>query len=198
MTDEQQKQPSFWLLRLLVIIGAMYGAGFGLFLLRVPDASAANAPVARADGIVALTGDDSRLLPAVELLEAGAGQRLLITGVNPQTKKSELKVLLGGGTAFDCCADLGFEATDTRGNAVEAAEWLGLHRYRSLILITSDAHMPRSLLEFSAQMPEVTLVPYAVDSLQSELGWLPRLVRLNNEYAKFLASSARISLLERD
>jgi uncharacterized SAM-binding protein YcdF (DUF218 family) len=58
--------------------------------------------------------------------------------------------------------------------------------------------MPRSLLEFSAQMPEVTLVPYAVDSLQSELGWLPRLVRLNNEYAKFLASSARISLLERD
>jgi uncharacterized SAM-binding protein YcdF (DUF218 family) len=197
VTDEQHKRPSFWLLRLLVILGVMYGAGFGLFLLRVPKAAPANAAVERADGIVALTGDDARLVPAVELLEAGAGRRLLITGVNPQTKKSELKVLLEGGANFDCCADLGFEATDTRGNAIEAAAWARMHQYKSVILITSNAHMPRSLLEFSAAMPEVRLVPYAVESLQADLGWLPRLVRLNDEYAKFLASSARIALFER-
>jgi uncharacterized SAM-binding protein YcdF (DUF218 family) len=199
VTDEQErKRPSFWLLRLLVILGGLYGIGFGLFVLRVPMAVAEpGASVERVDGIVALTGDDSRLAPAVALLERGRGDRLLITGVNPQTKKDELRVLLDGGTAFDCCADLGFEATDTRGNAIEAARWARTHSYTSLILVTSNAHMPRSLLEFSAQMPEVKLVPYAVDYLQADLGWLQRLARLNDEYAKFLASSARIALFER-
>jgi len=197
VTDAHERRPSFWFLRLLVILGVMYGVGFGLFLLRVPAAAASNAPVAPADGIVALTGADSRLIPAVTLLEAGVGQRLLITGVNPQTKKSELRALLGGKSRFDCCADLGFDATDTRGNAREAAEWVRTNNYDSVILVTSNAHMPRSLLEFSAQMPEVKLIPYAVDSLQADLGWLQRLAQLNGEYAKFLASSLRISLFER-
>src|ERR1700730_1967667 len=38
-----------------------------------------------ADGIVALTGGASRIADAVELLIAGRGQRLLISGVNPST-----------------------------------------------------------------------------------------------------------------
>ena len=164
--------------------------------MRVP-APAAVETVNLADGIVALTGREARLVPAVALLERGVGHRLLITGVNPATKKSELKLLLKGGTAFDCCADLGFEATDTRGNAREGAEWVRMHGYKSVILVTSNAHMPRSLLEFSARLPEVTLVPYAVDALQPQLGLLQRVARLNIEYAKFLASSARISLFER-
>jgi uncharacterized SAM-binding protein YcdF (DUF218 family) len=175
------------------VLGLLYGLGFGLFVLRVPTAEH---PVEHADAIVALTGGGGRLGPAVALLEGGTASRLLITGVNPQTKKSELKVLLHGGTAFDCCADLGFQAADTRGNAAEAAEWVRARGYRSLILVTSNDHMPRSLLEFSAQLPGVTLMPYAVAPLQPNLPLLRRVQRLHEEYAKFLASSVRINVIE--
>jgi uncharacterized SAM-binding protein YcdF (DUF218 family) len=190
--DQQRNEPSFWMLRLAVVLGLLYGLGFALFVLRVPTAEH---PVEHADAIVALTGGGGRLGPAVDLLERGTGSRLLITGVNPQTKKSELKVLLHGGTAFDCCADLGFEAADTRGNAEEAAAWVNARGYRSLILVTSNDHMPRSLLEFSAHLPGVKLLPYAVGPVQTNVPLLRRVQRLHTEYAKFLASSVRINLL---
>ena len=47
--------------------------------------------VGPADGIVALTGEDARLAPAVALLESGAAPRLLISGVYPGTTKADLK-----------------------------------------------------------------------------------------------------------
>jgi hypothetical protein len=53
------------------------------------------------------------------------------------------------------------------------------------------------VLEFSAQLPEVKLVPYAVSSLQPDLPLLRRLQRLHEEYAKYLASSVRIMVLRR-
>ena len=46
---------------------------------------------------------------------------------------------------FDCCADLGFMAADTHGNAQETADWARAHRYKSLIVVTANYHMPRSL-----------------------------------------------------
>jgi uncharacterized SAM-binding protein YcdF (DUF218 family) len=191
----EKRTPSFWMLRLGVVLGLLYALGFGLFVLRVPPAYQPDQPVRGADGIVALTGGGGRLGPAVALLEKGVAQRLLITGVNPQTKKRELKVLLSGGTAFDCCADLGFEAADTHGNAKEAAKWTRARGYHRLIVVTSNDHMPRSLLEFSAQLPGVQLIPYAVSALQADMPLQTRLHRLNDEYAKFLASSLRIALL---
>jgi uncharacterized SAM-binding protein YcdF (DUF218 family) len=181
-----------WLRLLLVVAAALllvYGIGFSFFLSHLP---APYEGAARADAIVALTGQGGRLAPAVSLLEKGNGQRLLITGVNRQTSKRELKTVLHGGDAFDCCADLGFAALDTRGNAQEAARWVRAHRYASLIVVTADYHMPRSLVEFGAQMPEVRLVPYpvAVDA-PKKLSW-DAVKRLNGEYVKYVASVVRV------
>jgi uncharacterized SAM-binding protein YcdF (DUF218 family) len=122
----------------------------------------------------------------------GNGGRLLITGVNKVTSKTALKPLLKGGPSFDCCADLGFAASDTRGNAEEAATWAHDHHYRSLIVVTASYHMPRSLLEFSAEMPDVKLVPFpvAVDA-PATLSW-QNAKRLQGEYIKFLASWIRV------
>jgi len=168
----------------------VYAIGFGVFAFSLPKPLAA-APV-KADAIVALTGDGDRLGPAVMLLEQGGGKRLLITGVNKLTSKRDLKTLLHGGGQFDCCADLGFAAADTRGNAEETARWVRSHNYRSLVVVTADYHMPRSLVEFGAKMPGVALVPYPV-SADSQTQW-QNLRRLHGEYAKYLASVVRVSI----
>jgi uncharacterized SAM-binding protein YcdF (DUF218 family) len=175
-------------LKILLGVAILYVAGFFVFVATLP----ATPPAIHADGIVALTGGDARLVSAVSLLEHGAAHRLLISGVHPTTTKAELRALAHGGSRFDCCTDLGRAAVDTHGNAEEAALWAHGHRYRSLIVVTARYHMPRSLTEFSAAMPNERLVPYPVEPGDVDMnGWWhdPRALHLlNNEYAKYLAS----------
>jgi uncharacterized SAM-binding protein YcdF (DUF218 family) len=178
--------------RVIAILLAAYLAGFVIFVTNLP-APASRAPEP-AEGIVALTGGDERLAAAVQLLESNRGQRLLITGVHRTTTKDQLKRLAHGGERFDCCADLGYEAENTRGNAQEAARWASDHRFRSLIVVTARYHMPRSLTEFEAAMPGVELVPYPVEPQDIDLdGWwrdVRALKVLQGEYFKYLASAA--------
>ena len=109
-------------MRLLKVIAALvllYVAGFALFVATLPS-KPAQAP--EADAIVTLTGGDARLRAAVGLFEQGTGKRLLITGVNKTSTKEELQRRAKGGARFACCADLGYAAEDTYGNAEEAAD----------------------------------------------------------------------------
>ena len=185
--------------RLLAIAIALYAAGFFVFVTNLPVPAAHTRP---AQGIVALTGGDERLAAAVNLLENRTGQRLLISGVHPTTTKQELKLLAHGGARFDCCADLGYVAANTRGNAEEAAHWARAHRFRSLIVVTARYHMPRSLTEFQAAMPGMTIEPYPVEPQDIDLGgWWhdTRALRvLSGEYAKYLASSVLNAVNRRD
>jgi uncharacterized SAM-binding protein YcdF (DUF218 family) len=172
----------------VVVVAVAYLLGFVAFVSLLPE------PVrlSRADGIVVLTGADTRLDRADELLEQGLGQRLLISGVDQTTAKETLKHLIHAGPRFACCADMGYSAEDTRGNAQEAADWARAHRFHRLILVTSRYHMPRALREFSAAMPEIKVLPYPVEQERIDLGgwWRrPRTVALlHREYVKYLAS----------
>jgi uncharacterized SAM-binding protein YcdF (DUF218 family) len=183
------------IVKIIAVLVVAYLAGFVLFAANLP---AAPATLGKPDAIVALTGGGARLDAAVALFESGVGKRLLISGVAPSTTKNEIKALAHGGARFDCCADLGFQATDTRGNAQEAAGWARAHRYKSLVVVTARYHMPRSLSEFAARMPGVTLVPYPVDPDGIVTAWWrdPRALRvLQAEYAKYLASLALTHVL---
>ena len=103
-----------------------------------------------------------------------------------------------GGPRFSCCADIGYAAEDTHGNAVETADWARSHHFRSLIIVTARYHMPRSLQEFGNVMPGVRLVPYPVEQGSIDLsGWWrhPRTtLLLQREYAKYLASLVTTSI----
>ena len=188
-----------FLTKLLAGVVVLYALGFLVFAGSLPHRPE---KVAHADGIVALTGGDARLDTAVALLEHGAGKRLLITGVHPAITKPEIKQLAHGGRKFDCCADLDFAAEDTRGNAAEAAGWVKAHRYKSLILVTANYHMPRSLAEFSADMPGVRLEPYPVEpeGVDFAAWWRDaRTIRLLQvEYVKYLASMVLNRFISQD
>ncbi len=187
----------------VAVLALAYVSGFVVFAQTLPrHAHVTGHP----DAIVVLTGGGSRLDTAEDLLDRGVGQRLLITGVNRTTTRGEVKVLVHGGPRFHCCVDLGRDATSTFGNALEAAAWSRHHGFRELLVVTANYHMPRSLNEFHAAMPQIRLDPYPVDPVGVDLRnwWLhPRTIRvLQAEYAKYLASlvltrimSQRIRLL---
>jgi uncharacterized SAM-binding protein YcdF (DUF218 family) len=171
----------------LALLG--YGVSFLLFVSNLPIAPDV-AP--KADGIVALTGGEERLDAAVSLLERRRGKRLLVTGVSQRTTKATVGHVSQGGARFACCADIGYAAEDTHGNAQETADWTRAHHFASLVVVTSRYHMPRTLREFSAVMPDITLIPYPVDQTGIDLsGWWthPHTVQLlHREYAKYLTS----------
>ena len=178
------------------IVVVIWLVGLFAFAQRVRDFAPAPEPE-RADGIVALTGPSAeRVNAAVRLLEHDKGKRLLISGVNREVKRQELMELTpGSNRLFNCCVDLGFEAEDTTGNAEEIAAWARAKGYDSLIVVTSDYHMPRSLLEIKGAAPGVTLTPYAVatPSLDNSRWWRAAVTarRMTLEYMKYLAVLVR-------
>lgn len=184
--------------RFLALIAALflvlYGVGFFIFL---NDIALYRAPEdRRADGIVVLTGGRDRIDEAVRLFEAGMGARLLISGVHASTTHATLMHTYANDEAlFSCCVDLDHNALDTIGNAEEAAAWADRHGYRSLIVVTNDYHMPRSLLEMERVMQDVSLVPHAVVSAGSGEGSLreelSRYRVLLGEYVKYGAARLR-------
>jgi uncharacterized SAM-binding protein YcdF (DUF218 family) len=184
------------LLALVLAAALGWAGGLVVFAERVAHSTPAADPPA-ADGIVALTGGSSlRIAAAVGLLEQGLAERLLISGVNPETTRAELRQTVGGARrAFDCCVDLGFQAENTVGNAKETAAWAAYHRYRSLIVVTADYHMPRALLELRAAMPgaELRAYPVATQSLDARRWWRSQSAarRMTVEYCKYLAVLAR-------
>ena len=151
------------LLAALLIVVLVWGAGLLAFAGRVQRSTPAPEP-ATADAIVALTGGSNvRLEAATRLLEDGKGQRLLVSGVNRDATRADIRgVTRAGKSLYDCCVDLGFTAADTIGNARETAEWARGQGYDDLIVVTADYHMPRALLELRSAMPEARFHPYPV------------------------------------
>ncbi len=150
-----------------------------------------------ADGIVVLTGGTSRVSDALELLAAGRGKRLLITGVNVGTTTADIaREVVNYNRWLACCVDLDYSALNTFGNAVQARHWTLQHGFHSLIIVTSSYHMPRALAELSHQLPDVALIPYPVvpDRLRVEPWWsngaTTRLVL--SEYFKYLFAKVRM------
>ena len=179
------------------VAGLLLCAGFPIFIARLPEGEV---PMkTKADGIVVLTGSAFRISDALELLAAGHGRRLLITGVYPATRLSEIAALTPQFERwFSCCVDLDRVALDTIGNATETKRWAREQGAKSLIVVTSDFHMPRALAEIAHQLPDVTLVPFPVmsDRVRVETWWSnPATARLLFwEYLKYMVALTRMRL----
>ena len=186
-------------LTFIAILVLIWLIGLFAFADRVRGYTPAEEP-GRADAIVALTGPSAeRVNAAIRLLEQDKGERVLISGVNREVRRQELRALTpGSNRLFNCCVDLGFEAEDTVGNAQEIAGWAEAKHYDSLIVVTSDYHMPRALTEIRAAAPGVELTPYAVEtpSLDNSRWWRAAVTarRMTLEYMKYLAALTRAGI----
>ncbi|MFN3656769.1 MAG: YdcF family protein [Pseudolabrys sp.] len=178
------------------IVGALVLAvGFVFFSLSIPNEEVR---IDReADGIVVLTGAAARIPDAIELLAGERGKRLLITGVHHTIGAREIARLTPlYSKYFICCIDLDRSALNTFGNALETRRWAHAHNFTSLIVVTSNWHMPRAMAELAHQLPEVELVAYPVisEKVKTEPWWqyadTARL--LFAEYLKYLFAHVRM------
>ncbi|MBX3531183.1 MAG: YdcF family protein [Rhizobiaceae bacterium] len=168
--------------------------GFGLFSSHIGRLATPNEPQ-DADAIIVLTGGQARIDAAVDLLKAGKGKRLLISGVNPQTSPEDIQRFSGADEAlFSCCIDID-RAADTVANAMESAKWMSANAFGSAILVTNNYHMPRSLLEMKRFGAGARILPYPVVNTRIDRGeWLTNTDALRvlfTEYAKYIAAVAR-------
>ena len=170
---------------------------FGGFLRFADSVTTLKPPLdPRADAIVVLTGGYQRIDQAVELLQKGAGKRLLISGVHPTTTPKQIRRMTQASPElFTCCVDVGYDALDTIGNAQEASNWIHQRGYKSVLVVTNNYHMPRSLAELAYVDAETQFIPYPVvntDLKTSDWFTDPNAVRVMlAEYAKVLFAGAR-------
>jgi uncharacterized SAM-binding protein YcdF (DUF218 family) len=173
---------------------AMLVAGYAGFAGQIDAREPRTVP--RTDAIVVVTGGSQRVADAIGLLGAERGSRLLISGVNEKTGREELAKLNPEARGLlACCVDLDHRARNTIGNAIEARRWVRQHDFRSLLVVTSNYHMPRVLAEFAHAMPGLRLVPHPVvtDQVDASRWWRDWSVAklLIPEYAKYLVARLR-------
>ena len=190
---------SLWrlLLRLLFIMVFIWLGGLLAFAAGLPQV--VEQPTRQTDAIVVLTGGAERLDAGLKLLTEGRAGKLLISGVDPATTAAMLQARSAQvPDIFRCCVDLGHEAQNTEGNAIETALWVEREGHRSLRLVTASYHMPRSLLLFRDLMPEVEMVPNPVfpDHVKQGSWWFyPGTAKLFAiEYSKYVVSLVRVRL----
>jgi uncharacterized SAM-binding protein YcdF (DUF218 family) len=202
-TSAPLAKPRGWLRAILVVALAIVfvsaGIGFIGFLSQLRGTEAA--PAGHADGIVVLTGGSSRVSDAMELLAGGYGKRLLISGVHPTNGASDIsRSLPDNQSLLGCCVDLDRSAVNTRSNAAETRRWAHERGFTSLIVVTSNYHMPRAIVELSHAMPDIRLIPFAVvgEKWRDEPWWTSgATVRLLlSEYVKYVAAEVRVRLAD--
>ncbi len=178
----------------LVVVAAIFLGGFLYFADVVASLQPPERP--RADAIVVLTGGFQRIDQAVELLKSGAGERLLISGVNPSTSGSQIRRnTQSPRDLFECCVDIGRQAIDTIGNANETAQWARGKGYGRVLVVTNNYHMPRSLLELRRAAPDIEFIAFpVVNSDLKTSNWLSNPMALKTillEYIKTVVAGVR-------
>ncbi len=195
------RSPRGWIGAVIVMALALsfVGAGIGFIAFLSQLRATEMKPSSNADGIVVLTGGSSRVTDAMELLAAGYGKRLLISGVHPTNGTTAIsRTVPDSAGLLTCCVDLDHSAVNTRSNAAETRRWVQERGFHSLIVVTSNYHMPRAIVEMSHAMPDVHLIPFSVigEKWRDEPWWTSggTLRLLLSEYAKYVAAEARVRL----
>ncbi|MDP3739824.1 MAG: YdcF family protein [Hyphomonadaceae bacterium] len=181
----------------LVLVVALLAAGwdFSRFVDRADQAVTPDPPI-NADAVTALTGaSNARIIAAVQLADS-LQLPLLISGVHVDTTAADIAEITGVDvTEIQCCVTLGRAAATTEGNGSEVAEWARRHNVMRIIVVTSEYHMDRALLELRRAMPEAYFIPHAVTTTKVRPADWHRdpatARRLVEEWAKFRIAAIR-------
>lgn len=153
---------------LVLILGIGWCYGLYHFLGRI---SHCTIPADKTDAIVIFTGGKGRIPQGLDLLTIYPNTPILVSGVGHDIHSLPLVQKPQKDIAGDIT--LGHEARDTLGNAQETKKWAQARGIRSIRLVTSHYHMPRSLLLLQNAMPDVLIIPHPIisESFESDTWW---------------------------
>ena len=145
------------------------------------------------DGIVVLTGDQFRIAKGIDLLKRNPNKKLLISGVNKNINPVDImKEFPSSINFFQCCIDIGKDAKNTFENIIETFEWMKSNEFTSIIIVTSDYHLPRVKLEINRFIDNQQIFYEAVKTDESDS--ILRLKKITLEYIKYIRTFLSIKI----
>ncbi len=155
--------------------------------------------IQKTDAIIVLTGGRQRIKTALELYDGGNADYLFISGVPNEVtltsiiEQTDVKEVKNPDNII-----LGHHANNTAENALETASWVYDHKFKSIRLVTSAYHMPRSLIEFRCRNIDSEIIPHPVftDEVKHNKWWKwpGTTLLLSSEYNKYLFALAKYTL----
>ena len=154
--------------------------------------------------IVILTGGANRIKDGLKIIQdfknsKNINYKILVSGTGMGFTKSSLKKKLGpnfNSQLIQCCIDLDGVSKNTLTNASETFKWTNKNDIKEFILITSNYHMPRAILEFKNVMPNLKIYTYAITPKKHNIkNWLSSYQTFSlvfTEYCKFIIAGLRI------
>jgi len=138
------------------------------------------------DSIVVLTGDKFRISKGMEILSNGVGEKLLLSGVNKNIKLINIKNEFPKyKNFFDCCVDIDNISSNTFENSRETFLWLEKNKYTSVLIVSSNYHMPRVKLEFERFFKTENTYYHPVNS-NNDVKVIGKVKKLFLEYVKYM------------
>ncbi len=155
---------------ILATVLLVAGWDFSRFIARADRAVQPDPPL-NAEAVTALTGAaDARIISAIQLADS-LDLPVLISGVNIDTTPADIaRIANVAQPQIDCCVTLGKAAATTEGNGAETADWARRNKVTRIIVVTSEYHMDRALLELQRAMPEGVFIPHAVTTTKVRPG----------------------------
>ena len=158
----------------------------------------------KSPNIVILTGGANRIKDGLKIIQdfknsKNINYKILVSGTGMGFTKSSLKKKLGpnfNSQLIQCCIDLDGVSKNTLTNASETFKWTSKNDIKEFILITSNYHMPRAILEFKNVMPNLKIYTFVITPKKHDIkNWLSSYQTFSlvfTEYCKFIIASLRI------
>ena len=173
------------ILFILIFLGIFLSISFIRFYNNINSYNNPNGTLV--EGIAVLTGGKGRIAKGIKLFKSSPGSYLIISGVDKNIKNIDIvpKELLKNNRVF-----IDRKSETTIDNAEAIIKWAKQYRIGNIRIITSDYHMPRSMLILLRQSKSLNFYADPVISdIHSRDTWVNNsklLIFLIEEYLKFL------------
>ena len=145
------------------------------------------------EGIVVLTGDKYRISEGLSLLEKKIGNKLLISGVNSKIPLNVIKNEFPKyDELFNCCIEFDNTSSNTFENIREVYVWKLNNDINTILIVSSDYHLPRVELESNRLLLKEETHYYGVEYKSQKINI--RMKKLIVEYIKYLRTKVSLSI----
>ena len=178
-------QLRFLFFLMLLVLGLLFSFNFLKFFNNIKNFDTANKELI--EGVAVLTGGKGRIAKGIELFENTPNSYLIISGVDKSIKNIEVlsKELLENNKVF-----IDKKSETTIDNAEEIINWAYKKSITNIKIITSDYHMPRSILILNKKSKNLKFFADPVTSdisvRENLFNNFQLLIFLSEEYLKYL------------